>query len=76
MQRARDELLAGAALALDQDGRVARRYPADVFVDLLHRRRLADDFRSGLVLGSYSLTCAAHVVQQTLTLDGLPGEQA
>src|SRR4029079_3217544 len=40
---ARHELLAGAGLALDQDGRLRRRGEVDLAAQLLHRRRLADD---------------------------------
>jgi hypothetical protein len=39
MQRARDQLLAGAGLAVDQDGDVRARQPADGAEHLLHRRR-------------------------------------
>ena len=42
VQRARDQLLAGAALAADQDGRVVRGDVADPFHDVLHHRRDAD----------------------------------
>ena len=38
-----DQLLAGAALAEDQHGDVLRGDPADRLVDLLHRRRAADE---------------------------------
>ena len=40
---ARDQLLAGAALAGDQDGDVLGRDPADRLVDLEHGRAAADD---------------------------------
>ena len=45
VQRARDEFLAGARLAGDQHGRVRLREAADRAKQLLHRRRLAEDFR-------------------------------
>ena len=43
VDRVRDQLLAGAGLALDQDGGVGGRDAADHLVDLLHRRRAPDD---------------------------------
>ena len=43
MDRACDQLLAGAVLALDQHGRVARRDALDQRIQLLHRRRCAED---------------------------------
>ena len=43
VERLRDQLFAGAALAGDEDGRVSLRDLADGLVDLLHRRRVADD---------------------------------
>ena len=45
VQRARDKLLAGARLAGDQHRRARLREPADGAEHLLHRRRLAEDFR-------------------------------
>src|SRR3989440_743113 len=36
-------LLAGAALALDEHGRVGRRDPRDDLLDALHGRRVADE---------------------------------
>ena len=42
VHRLRDELLAGAALALDEHGRVGRRDARDHVVQLLHRVRRAD----------------------------------
>jgi hypothetical protein len=45
VQRARDELLAGPRFAGDQHGRVRLRQPPDRPEHLLHRRRLAEDFR-------------------------------
>src|SRR5262249_12759087 len=42
VNRARDQLLAGPGLALDQDGRVERRHARDELVDLDHLVRLAD----------------------------------
>jgi len=47
MDRPRDELLAGAALALDQHGRVIVHDPPDQFVDLLHRQAASDDLATG-----------------------------
>jgi len=44
VQRARDELLAGAGFAVDQHGRVRLGKPADGAEHLLHRRRLTEDF--------------------------------
>ncbi len=43
VDRARDEFLAGAAFAGDENGRAGRRDLADELVDLLHRGRIADD---------------------------------
>ena len=43
VQRAGDQLLAGAALAGDQHGEVGVHQPGDDAVDLLHRRRAADE---------------------------------
>src|SRR5262249_43553473 len=43
VDRAREELLAGAALAEDEHARVRRRDASDERQELLHRRRLADD---------------------------------
>src|SRR5205085_2706899 len=43
VKRFGDELLAGPALPGDEDGRVCLRDLADGLVDLLHRRRVADD---------------------------------
>ena len=45
MDRARDELFPGAALALNQDRRSARRRLDDQIEDLTHARALADDVR-------------------------------
>ena len=45
VQRARDELLAGARLAGDEHRRVRLRQPADRAEHLLHRRRLAQHLR-------------------------------
>ena len=42
VQRAGDQLLAGAALAGDHDRQVGAHQPGDRAVDLLHRRRAAD----------------------------------
>src|SRR6185295_13789857 len=42
VQGAGRQLLAGAALAAQQDGRVGGRRPAEEAVDLLHARALAD----------------------------------
>ena len=50
VQRARDELLARAALALDQDGRVGIRDLRDEIVDLLHPLRGADDVLKAVLL--------------------------
>ena len=38
-----DELLAGAALAHEQDGHLRPRHPPDLLVDVDHRRRAADE---------------------------------
>jgi hypothetical protein len=43
VERLRDELFSGAALAGDEDGRVRLRDLADGLVHLLHRRGVADD---------------------------------
>ena len=43
VHRARDELLAGAGFAVDHDRQVGAHQPRDDAVDLLHRRRAADD---------------------------------
>ena len=43
VDRVRDELLAGAGLAADEDGRGARRRLRDLLVQLLHRPAVADD---------------------------------
>ena len=43
MDRLGAELLAGAALAGDEDRRARRRHAADLVVDRLHRRRAADE---------------------------------
>jgi hypothetical protein len=45
MQRRGDQLLARAALADDQDGRIGRGRPADRLEDLAHRGALADERR-------------------------------
>ena len=42
VQRAGDQLLAGAALAVDHHGEVGRREPGDGAIDLLHRHRPPD----------------------------------
>ncbi len=48
MQRAGDELLAGARLASDQHGHARARQPADRAKHFLHRRRLAEHFGNAL----------------------------
>ena len=50
MQRAGDEFLAGAALALDQDGAVGIGDLGDEVVDLLHLRARADDVLEAVFL--------------------------
>ena len=58
MQGLGHELLAGAALALDQNRLVRRPGTLDQSEDLLHRRRLADDLRRRLWLRlSTALSC-------------------
>src|SRR5205085_2426222 len=47
MERARDELLAGSALALDEHGRFARGEGLDAVEQPRHRRRTADDRLAG-----------------------------
>ena len=43
VQHARDQLLAGAALAVDHHGQVGLRQAGEDAIDLLHRRRAADE---------------------------------
>jgi hypothetical protein len=76
VQRARDQLLARAALALDERGRIAAGDAADQLVDFLHRRGLADDLGAGLVLRARALAQLAQPLHQGLALDGLPRQQA
>ena len=62
MDRLRDELLAGARLALDEDVRARRRGLADEVEDLPHDLALADDVGVGVLLGELFL--------ETLVLGG------
>ena len=64
MERARHQLLAGAALAVDQDGRPARRRLHDQVEDLLHPRAAADD-----------LAEAVGVLLQVLAQHAILGDQ-
>ena len=48
--RARDQILAGAGLALDQHGRVGRRDALDQAEDLAHRERAADQLAERLLV--------------------------
>ena len=59
VQRARDELLAGAGLARDQHGHARARQPPDRLEHLLHRRRLTDDARRRLRRSSAPAAAAA-----------------
>ena len=66
MDRAGDELLAGAGLALDQDRGVGRRHATDHLVDLLHGGGAADDELLALLeLAPQAL----EVVRQTTELE-------
>ena len=55
VERARDHLLAGAGLALDEHGRVGRRDPLEQAEDLAHRGRLADHLAERFLLGRQDL---------------------
>jgi len=55
VQRAGDQLLAGAGFAVDHDGQVRGREPGDAAVDLLHRDRAADQRQALLVIRALAL---------------------
>ena len=58
VQRARDELLARAALAANQHGDVGIRHPLDQVLDLSHRRAVAEQHRVlGLLLELVAEVC-------------------
>ena len=66
---ARDELLAGARLAVDEDRRIALADAADELVDPAHCARLADDLlRRRLAVDR--LAKALHLVREATVLDG------
>src|SRR5690606_32272841 len=55
VQRARDHVLAGPGLALDEDRGVGRRDALDQAEDLAHRGRLADHLAERFLLGRQDL---------------------
>jgi hypothetical protein len=61
MKRGGDELLASATLAEDQDWRISGGGQTDRFVDLVHRRALADQFGVGAgdLVGRFAVVVAA-----------------
>ena len=65
---ARDQLLAGAALAVDRDGDVGRRHHGDALVEVLDPRGAADDdvalARAALVVAIDSLPVAGLAIAQ------------
>ena len=71
-----DELLAGAALALDEHRRVGIRDAADRLVDLLHRRAVADDRDADLEAAAQLAFETVQVGGQTRHLQGAAGDGA
>ncbi len=63
VDRARDQLLAGAALAAEQNGGVVVHHPPDKLIDLLHGRAAADDLAADQL--------AAHLILQRREIGGL-----
>ncbi len=57
MKRAGDKLLAGAGLAVDHDRQIGLHQPGERAIDLLHRRRAADQRQSPLHLRPGSVDC-------------------
>ncbi len=74
--RARDELLAGAALAFDEDRRVALRDAADRLEDLLHRAAGADERDAGLVAAADLVADPTDRARQLVHLRGAGDERA
>src|SRR5262249_37922929 len=75
VQRAGDELLSRAALALQQYGRIAAGYPADGLVDVLHRGGLADEAAPGRELRPYLLLEVFHHQREPAQPQGPLDEQ-
>ena len=69
VDRARHELLAGAAFPVDQDRGIALRHAADRLVDLLHGGRIADE--PALVLFPHLGAERGHFLRKPPDLDGL-----
>ncbi len=69
-----DQLLAGAALALDEDGRVAVGEAADGLEDLLHRHAGADERDAGLVASDHLRADAADGILEPVHFGGTRDE--
>src|SRR6185503_2727880 len=69
MDRARDELFAGAAIARDQHAALRRRHLFDVRVELLHRGALADHLVAPLDVGAQARHFALELVGLERVLD-------
>src|SRR5208282_2088242 len=67
MHGARHQLLSGAALALDQDGRLSRRYPRDKLIHLTH----ALAFTNHAVLDVELLLETSILISQSLQVAGV-----
>ena len=72
VNRARDELFAGAGFALDEHGRVGGRDDLDLLEHVLQRRAVADDFLEVVLAANFVLEVQLFFVELFLQLGDLP----